>query len=272
MKRHKTHPQQPPHRISRIRMPTLLGIGICCLALSSGKVVADQPAKIRACRVAVVAKDLLTINCPKGRLGELLSALREQIGMESDVSSELAATPVSVAIEKAKLQTALDTILAGYNYSLDGEPRIVNGHATGTKVVVLGLRETDDQEARATPDLTGKTPEPTPTRIREEPSPPPETASSSAPSSPSETPPSETTGFAPGLPAQDPAAAAKAREAFFANLPAPGAALPPAATQVELPPSQPIQNSTGPGDGRAALPLPDFTPGPPSHTPPGGKQ
>jgi hypothetical protein len=239
---------------------------------ASGTVAATQPPKIRTCSVAVVDKDLLTINCPKAQLGELLAALHEQTGMESDVSAELAATPISVALEKSTLQVALDMMLARFNYSLDGTPIIVGGRAGGTKVVVLGLREAATQDKRnPAPDTPPAT---SPSRYQEESPPPPPDSAADDTARPGAAEPqtADAPGFAPGMPAMDPELAAKARDAFFANLPAAGATLPPGAAQVELPPSRTIQNNTGPGDGRKALPLPDFTPGPPTQTPPGMSQ
>jgi hypothetical protein len=261
----------------RIRPLAVLAATFSLLWLAaSGTVAATQPPKIRTCSVAVVDKDLLTINCPKARLGELLAALHEQTGMESDVSAELAATPISVALEKSTLQVALDMMLARFNYSLDGTPIMVGGRAGGTKVVVLGLREAAAQDKRnsapmATPPTTA---EPSPSRYQEEPPPPPPESAADDAARPGAAEPqtAEAPGFAPGMPAMDPELAAKAREAFFAKLPAAGATLPPGAAQVELPPSRPIQNNTGPGDGRKAMPLPDFTPGPPTQTPPGMSQ
>ena len=269
-------PVRPPGSPLRIRPLTMLAATFSLLGLAtSGTVAATQPPKIRTCSVAVVNKDLLTINCPKARLGELLAALHEQTGMESDVSAELAATPISVALEKSTLQVALDMMLARFNYSLDGTPMIVGGRAGGTKVVVLGLREAaaQDKPNLAPMDTPATTAEPSPSRYPEESPPPPETAANdTARPSAAETQTADTPGFAPGMPAMDPELATKAREAFFANLPAAGTTLPPGAAQVELPPSRQIQNNTGPGDGRKALPLPDFTPGPPTQTPPGMSQ
>jgi hypothetical protein len=245
------------------------------MALLAGNAAADQPPKVRTCGVTVVDKDLLTINCPKARLGELLAALHQRIGMESDVSDELAATPVSVVLETSTLQVALDTMLARYNYSLDGTPMIVDGRAAATRLVVLGPRESATQDNRSPPpmDTPPASAEPAPSRYQEEPPAPADTADirKPQPAAP-EAPAGEAPAYSTGLPAIDAEQAAKAREAFFANLPAPGATLPPAPARVELPPSLPIQNSTGPGDGRRGLPLPDFTPGTPTRTPPGTAQ
>ena len=247
----------------------------------AGAAAAEQPPKVRVCSATVVGKDLLSINCPKARLGDLLAALRERIGMESDVSDELAATPVSVVLEKSTLQVALDTMLARYNYSLDGTPAIIDGRAVATRVVVLGPRETAAQDSRNPPPMDAPPPgaEPAPSRYPEEPpaqadsadTGKPQPAAADAPA-PADTPGAAAPAYSTGMPAIDSEQAAKAREAFFANLPAPGATLPPAPARVELPPSLPIQNSTGPGDGRRGLPLPDFTPGPPTRTPPGTAQ
>ncbi|MBK8335675.1 MAG: hypothetical protein IPL03_03360 [Sterolibacteriaceae bacterium] len=247
---------------------------VVVLALA-GTAAAEQPPRVRVCSAAVVGKDLLTINCPKARLGDLLAALRERIGMEADVSDELAATPVSVVLEKSTLQVALDTMLARYNYSLDGTPVIIDGRAAATRVVVLGPRETAAQDNRNPPpmDVAPPSAEPAPSRYLEEPPAPADTADSRKPQPAApEAPAGEAPAYSTGMPAIDSERAAKAREAFFANLPAPGATLPPAPARVELPPSLPIQNSTGPGDGRRGLPLPDFTPGPPTRTPPGTAQ
>lgn len=272
MKRQNLRPQRPARPALRRRLLTLLSASISTFALmASGELAADQPPKIRPCNVAAVVNDLLTVNCPKGRLGELLTALHNRTGMESDVSAELADAPVSVVLDKASLQAALDVILASYNYSLEGAPAIVGGRANGSKVVVLGRRETaaDDKNIPTPKDGPTATREPTPPPYQEEAPPAPETASNDS-TRPNASDPtaSEAATLAPGMPTQDPAAVAKAREAFFANLPAPSATLPPAAAQAQLPPSPRIENSTGPGDGRQGLPLPEFTPGAPSRTPP----
>lgn len=265
---------QPPGSAPVARFLTILATGVSLLALgNSGEVAADQPPRVKACTAAVVDKHLLTINCPKGGLSELLTELGRQTGLESDVSAGIEATPVSVVLERATLQLVLDTLLAGYNYSLDGTPALVGGRANGTKVVVLGLREKAEQDKRFSADTPTAATEPAPSRNQEAPSPAPETAGNeSAHTEPAQPPASEVPGgFAIGPPAVDPEAAARARDAFYANLPAPGATLPPAAAHVELPPSPQIQNSSGPGDGRQGLPLPEFTPGPPTRTPPAGE-
>lgn len=276
MKRQNVRPAKRPRSALRIRLLTILAAIFSLLSLAtSGTAAATQPPKIRTCSVTVVDKDLLTITCPDGQLGDLLAALHEQTGMESDVSTELAATPISVALEKSTLQAALDMMLARFNYSLDGTPMIVGGRAGGTKVVVFGLREAAAQEKRnpGRMDATPPTTEPTPSRYQEESPPSPETAANdTAPPGAAEPQTADAPGFPRGMSAMDLELAAKAREAFFANLPAAGATLPPGAAQVELPPSPPIQNSTGPGDDRGGLPLPDFTPGPPTQTPPGMSQ
>lgn len=267
---------RPPgqrHPPLQTRLLTLLATGTVVLALAAGGAAfAAQPAKTRTCRVALVDKDLLNVDCPKGRLGEFLAALHQQTGMEADVSAELAATPVSVVLDKSTLQAVLDVALARYNYSLDGTPMIVGGRAAGTKVVVVGLREASgkDAGAPAAADAPPAMAEPGPPPHPQD-SPPPIEAAAEEPARPGPAEPAsaDAASAAPGLPAVDPEIAAKAREAFFANLPPPGATLPQGPAQVELPPSRPIHNSTGPGDGRRGLPLPDFTPGPPTRTPPG---
>lgn len=254
------------------RLAAAWAIVVLTLAGNAG---AEQPPKVRVCSATVVGNDLLTINCPKARLGDLLAALRERIGMEADVSDELAATPVSVVLEKSTLQVALDTMLARYNYSLDGTPVIIDGRAAATRVVVLGPRETAAQDNRNPPpmDVAPASADPAPSRYPEEPPAQADSADSGKPQpAAAETPADAAPAYSTGMPAIDSEQAAKAREAFFANLPAPGATLPPAPAQVELPPSLPIQNSAGPGDGRRGLPLPDFTPGPPTRTPPGTTQ
>ena len=277
MKPPNIEPTEPPCPVRQFDLVTMLATSIAAFSLfASDTTAAAQPPKIRTCSVAVVQKDLLTVNCPKGRLGELFAALHAQTGMESDISAELAATPVSVVLEKSTLQVALDLMLAQYNYSLDGSPMIVGGRASGTKVVVLGLRKAAAQDSRNPPGgVPPAMAEPSPSRHPEEsPPPPPDTASSdTARTTVAEPRAAEAPGFSAGMPATvDPELAAKQREAFFAKLPAAGATLPPGAAQAQLPASQPIQNSTGPGDGRRGLPLPDFTPGPPTRTPPGASQ
>lgn len=273
MKLALVRPVSQSFRALRTTLLTMLAAGIPVLSLlANGTAAAAQPPKIKACGVALVDKDLLTIDCPKGRLGELLTALHEQTGMESDISAELAATPVSVVLEESTLRVVLEMALARYNYSLDGTPMIVGGRAGATRVVVLGLREAAAQGV-GTPSTTDMPPamaEPTPPPYQEEPPPQTDTARDDrAQPSPAEPQSANAADSMPAMPAMDPEVAAKAREAFFANLPAPGATLPQGPVQVELPPSRPIQNSTGPGDGRRSLPLPDFTPGPPTRTPPG---
>lgn len=268
-------PAIPTRPSVRNSMLTMLAAGVCGSWISTfSTFAAAQSPKLRTCSVAVVKTNLLTVNCPKGQLGELLTVLREQIGMASDLSAELAATPVSVVLEEATLQAALDQMLANYNYSLDGIPVIAGGRAGGTKVVVYGLRKAAVQDKRDPPtDAPAPGTEPTRSRYQEETPPPTESpGNDSAQPRPAEPQSAEAPDSSSGMPIMDPEVAAKAREAFFANLPAAGTTLPPGAAQVELPPSRPIQNSTGPGDGRQGLPLPDFTPGPPTQTPPGVSQ
>lgn len=243
------------------------------LIATSGTLAAAQPTKLRPCSVVIVKADLLTIDCPNGRLGELLTAVHEKTGLESDLSAELAASPVSVVLENSTLQAALDQMLANYNYSLDGVPVIAGGRASSAKVVVFGLRKAAAQDKRSPPMDVPSVTEPTASRYQEDSPPPSETpGNDSAQPSPTEARTTEAPSFSSIMPATDPEVAAKAREAFFANLPAAGATLPPGAAQAELPPSRTIQNSAGPGDGRQGLPLPDFTPGPPTQTPPGVSQ
>ncbi len=266
----------PLRAVTGIDLPVRLVAAFTVLVFAlAGNAAAEQPPKVRTCGVTVVDKNLLSINCPRARLGELLAALHERIGMESDLSDELAATPVSVVLEKSTLQVALDTMLSRYNYSLEGTPAIVEGRSAATRVVVLGPRESAAQDNRSSPpmDPPPASAQPAPSRYDEEPPAPADTADSrkSQPAA-ADASAGEAPAYSTGLPAVDAEQAAKAREAFFANLPAPGATLPPAPAQVELPPSRPIQNSTGPGDGRQGLPLPDFTPGPPTRTPPGTTQ
>lgn len=270
MKPLDVRPQQR-HRLTWRLVASLAALSVLPIGLAAGA----QPPKMKSCAVAVVDKDLLDINCPKGRLGELLTALHDLTGMESDISREMAASPVSVVLDKATLQVALDMMLARYNYSLDGTPVLTGGRAAGTKVTVYSLREAADGDRRNSPpmDVAPAPGESTSSRYQQE-SAPPSDAGSGDPAQPAFAEPqiSEASGSTLGMPAADPEQAAKAREAFFAKLPTSGATLPPGAAQAELPPSRQVQNSTGPGDGRRGLPLPDFTPGAPTRTPPGMSQ
>jgi len=232
---------------------------------------AEQPPKLKSCAAAVIDREYLTVHCPKGKLVELLTSIRDKTGVNFDLPPDLLSTPISVVLDKSPLQSALDIVLAKFNYTLDGAAVLSGGRAAGTSVIIYSLRESSQEPTRESkaepPPVTRR--EPPPEAAFESPAPTPEPAAvEQAREAVSTTPPAMTS-FPPAVPEVSAEQEARSREAFFANLPRPGATLPQVSMPAQLPPSPSITNQTGPGDGRRGLPLPEFTPGPETVTPPG---
>lgn len=232
---------------------------------------AEQPPKLKACAAAVVDKEFLTVHCPKGKLVELLTSIRDKTGVNFDLPPDLLSTPISVVLDKSPLQLALDAVLAKFNYTLDGTAVLSGGRATGTSVIIYSLRESSSEPTR---EAKSETPPPArrapaPEAAAEAPPPAPEPAAAGQPQPALGGLPPVMTSFPPSVPEVSAEQEARAREAFFANLPKSGATLPQVSMPAQLPPSPSVTNQTGPGDGRRGLPLPEFTPGPETATPPG---
>ncbi len=232
---------------------------------------AEQPPKLKACAAAVVDKEYLAVHCPKGKLVELLTSIRDRTGVNFDLPPDLLSTPISVVLDKSPLQSALDAVLAKFNYTLDGTATLSGGRATGTSVIIYSLRESSSEPTREvkseTPPPARRAPAPEP--AAEVPPPAPEPAAAEQPQPALGGQPPVMTSFPPSVPEVSAEQEARAREAFFANLPKSGATLPQVSMPAQLPPSPSVTNQTGPGDGRRGLPLPEFTPGPETATPPG---
>jgi len=232
---------------------------------------AEQPPKLKSCAAAVIDKEYLAVHCPKGKLVELLTSIRDKTGVNFDLPPDLLSTPISVVLDKSPLQSALDVVLAKFNYTLDGAAVLSGGRAAGTSVIIYSLRESSSEPTRESksepaPALRREAPE---AAVEPPPPPPPEPAAVEQSRQAVSGQPPVMTSFPPSVPEVSAEQEARAREAFFANLPKSGATLPQVSMPAQLPPSPSVTNQTGPGDGRRGLPLPEFTPGPETATPPG---
>lgn len=238
--------------------------------LDGGQARAEQRPPSRLCAVAAADKAHLSVNCPNGRLVDLLAGIRDRTGVAFFVPPNLLTTPISVVLDHASLQSVLDAALAEYDYALDGPTTLVGGRAAGTSVTIFSMREASSDVPHApsadstAPAAEHDPPEPSAQSVEATPSEPSATEERNPGGDGAQT--AESPGAMPEVSSEE---EVRVREAFFANLPTPGTSLPMAPSPAELPPAPVVTNETGPGDGRSSLPLPDFTPGAETGAPPG---